>query len=67
MAKGHFDHSFLNYAYFDIRSGANFGHHPLKYKKDTYIIDDFVEGIGKVLKKQILQIDLHAKNPVEKF
>ena len=32
--------------------------------KDTYIIDDFVEGIGKVLKKQILQIDLHAKNPV---
>ena len=38
-----------------------------KNYKDTYIIDDFVEGIGKVLKKQILQIDLHAKNPVEKF
>ena len=39
----------------------------VNFKIDTYIIDDFVEGIGKVLKKQILQIDLHAKNPVEKF
>ena len=36
-------------------------------KKGTYIIDDFVEGIGKVLKKQILHINLHAKNPIEKF
>ena len=36
-------------------------------KIDTYIIDDFVEGIGKVLKKHILFVDMHAKNSVEKF